>query len=122
RESNKPRQGVVANTLNLSRNGAVGFIDLLDGCGAPKCDLPADAFSCEVQHKPNKTPLNTAEYDRNEREYVTRGVVHKREVGEENGEVDKRHDEPAQVAIRVPSRAQPPHIKCEDERRVDEKQ
>jgi hypothetical protein len=27
----KPRQGVVANTLNLFRNGAVGFIDWLDG-------------------------------------------------------------------------------------------
>ena len=27
---NKPRQGVVANTLKLHRNGAVGFIDWLD--------------------------------------------------------------------------------------------
>jgi hypothetical protein len=25
-------EGVVANTLNLPRNGAVGFIDWLDGC------------------------------------------------------------------------------------------
>jgi hypothetical protein len=38
---------------------------------------------------------------------VTRGVVHKREIGEENGEVDKRHEEPAQIAIRLPSRGQP---------------
>src|SRR5204863_2248725 len=29
RERDKPRQGVVANTLNLHRNGAVGFIDWL---------------------------------------------------------------------------------------------
>src|SRR5882757_886647 len=28
-ERDKPRQGVVASTLNLSRNGAVGFIDWL---------------------------------------------------------------------------------------------
>jgi hypothetical protein len=26
----KPRQGVVANVLNFSRNGTVGFIDWLD--------------------------------------------------------------------------------------------
>jgi len=58
-------------------------------------NFPADTSSCEVKHKPNKSPFNTAEYDRNEREYVARGVVHKREVCEENGEVDKRHDEPA---------------------------
>src|SRR5712691_4547512 len=34
RERDKPRQGVVANTLNLLRNGAVGFIDWLGlfGC------------------------------------------------------------------------------------------
>jgi hypothetical protein len=31
RERDKPRQGVVANTLKLFRNGAVGFIDWLDG-------------------------------------------------------------------------------------------
>jgi hypothetical protein len=43
---------------------------------------------------------------------VARGVVHKREVCEENGEVDKRHDEPAHVVIRVPNRAQPPKVKC----------
>src|SRR6266581_4143469 len=30
RERDKPRQGVVANTLKLHRNGAVGFIDWLD--------------------------------------------------------------------------------------------
>jgi hypothetical protein len=30
REGDKPRQGVVANTLDLFRKGAVGFIDLLD--------------------------------------------------------------------------------------------
>jgi hypothetical protein len=29
RERDKPRQGVVANTLNLFRDGAVGFIDWL---------------------------------------------------------------------------------------------
>jgi len=29
RERDKPRQGVVANTLKLYRNGAVGFIDWL---------------------------------------------------------------------------------------------
>ena len=30
RERDKPRQGVVANTLNLFRDGAVGFIDWFD--------------------------------------------------------------------------------------------
>ena len=30
RKHPKQRQGVVANTLNLFRNGAVGFIDWLD--------------------------------------------------------------------------------------------
>jgi hypothetical protein len=30
-QRDKPRQGVVANTPNLHRNGAVGFIDWLDG-------------------------------------------------------------------------------------------
>jgi hypothetical protein len=30
RERDKPRQGVVANTLNLFRNGAVGFIEWFD--------------------------------------------------------------------------------------------
>src|SRR5206468_7663952 len=30
RKHHKPRQGVVANTLRLFRNGAVGFIDWLD--------------------------------------------------------------------------------------------
>jgi hypothetical protein len=30
RKHHKPRQGVVANTLNFFRNGAVGFIDWLD--------------------------------------------------------------------------------------------
>jgi integrase len=29
-ERDKPRQGIAANTLNLHRNGAVGFIDRLD--------------------------------------------------------------------------------------------
>src|SRR5262249_29426611 len=90
--------------------------------GAPEDELPANASPREVEHKPNKSPLDTAEYDRNKREYVTRGVVHKREVGEENWEVYKRHDEPAQVVIRVPNRAQPPNVKCHDERRVDDKQ
>src|SRR6266540_1189290 len=33
RDGDKPRQGVVANTLNLFRNGAVGFIDWLDVWG-----------------------------------------------------------------------------------------
>src|SRR5437016_1212412 len=33
RKHHKPRQGVVANTLKLFCNGAVGFIDLLDACG-----------------------------------------------------------------------------------------
>ena len=31
RDRDKPRQGVVAITLNLFQNGAVGFIDWLDG-------------------------------------------------------------------------------------------
>jgi hypothetical protein len=30
RDRDKPRQGVVANTLNLFRNWAVGFIEWLD--------------------------------------------------------------------------------------------
>ena len=30
-QRDKSRQGVVANILNLFRNGAVGFIDWLDG-------------------------------------------------------------------------------------------
>ena len=34
-ERDKPRQGVVAATLDLFRNGAVGFIDLLDGLSLP---------------------------------------------------------------------------------------
>jgi hypothetical protein len=34
-------QGVVANTLKLLRNGAVGFIDWLDGWGLP-CKLNAN--------------------------------------------------------------------------------
>jgi len=88
----------------------------------PSANFPADASSCEVEHKPNKSPLNTAEYDCNEREYVARGVVHKREIRGENGEVDKRHDEPTHVVIWVPSGEQPPHIKCKDKRRVDDKQ
>jgi hypothetical protein len=32
-QRDKPRQGVVANTLSAFRNGAVGFIDWLDGLG-----------------------------------------------------------------------------------------
>jgi hypothetical protein len=34
RKHHKPRQGGVANTLDLFRNGAVGFIDWLDLCSA----------------------------------------------------------------------------------------
>ena len=34
RERDKPRQGVVASTLNLFRNGAVGFIDWLGDIGS----------------------------------------------------------------------------------------
>jgi hypothetical protein len=30
-DGDKPQQGAVANTLNSFRNGAVGFIDWLDG-------------------------------------------------------------------------------------------
>jgi hypothetical protein len=41
RERDKPRQGVVANTPKSHRNGAVGFIDWLDGCGLP-CKLNAN--------------------------------------------------------------------------------
>jgi hypothetical protein len=33
RKHHKPRQGVVASTLELFRNGAVGFIDWLDDLG-----------------------------------------------------------------------------------------
>ena len=33
RDRDKPRQGVVANTLNSFRNGAVGFIGWLDATG-----------------------------------------------------------------------------------------
>src|SRR5437867_13433925 len=35
RERDKPRQGVVANTLNLFRGGAVGSIGWLDGGAIP---------------------------------------------------------------------------------------
>ena len=93
----------------------------LDVFGGANCELPADDSSREVEHKPDESPLDTAEHDRNEREYVTRGVVHKREVGEENGEVDKRHEKPAQLAIRLRSRGQPPHVKSEDEQGVNDK-
>jgi hypothetical protein len=33
-------EGVVANTLNLFRNGAVGFIDWLDEFGTIILDIP----------------------------------------------------------------------------------
>src|SRR5438309_9131291 len=36
RKHHKPRQGVVANTLRLFRNGAVGFIDWLKRVCAPE--------------------------------------------------------------------------------------
>ena len=39
REGDKPWQGVVANTLNLQRNGAVGFIDWLDRSLAQRIDI-----------------------------------------------------------------------------------
>src|SRR4030095_9139033 len=39
RERDKPRQGVVANTLKLYRNGAVGFIDWLDDCITRRLEL-----------------------------------------------------------------------------------
>src|SRR5438046_10558852 len=45
RKHHKPRQGVMANTLNLFRNGAVGFIDWLDLCRFC-CSL---AYSCFVR-------------------------------------------------------------------------
>ena len=111
----------MASTLDSFRSGAVGFIDWLNVFAAPEYELPPDALPREVEHKPDESPLSTAEQDRNEREYVTRGVVHKREIGEENGEVDKRQEEPAQLAIRLPSRGQPPHVKSEDEQGVDDK-
>jgi hypothetical protein len=38
RERDKPRQGVVANTLKLSRNRAVGFIDWLGRRPVPSRD------------------------------------------------------------------------------------
>src|SRR6266496_5735791 len=39
RERDKPRQGAVASSLELYRNGAVGFIDWLDADGStrPRC-------------------------------------------------------------------------------------
>ena len=44
RKHHKPRQGVVASTLNLFRKGAVGFIDWLDLVGQPhhnaSCVMP----------------------------------------------------------------------------------
>jgi hypothetical protein len=40
-------QGAVANTLRFSRNGAVGFIDWLDGLGL-KADGPLDCFTYET--------------------------------------------------------------------------
>ena len=89
---------------------------------APEYELPANTSPREVEHKPNESPFDTAEHDCNEREYVTRSVVHKREIGEENGEVDKRHDEPAHVIVRVRSREQPPHVKRENDTRVDHEQ
>ena len=75
----------MASTLDSFRSGAVGFIDWLNVFAAPEYELPPDALPREVEHKPDESPLSTAEQDRNEREYVTRGVVHKREIGEENG-------------------------------------
>ena len=39
RERDKPRQGVVAITLNLFRGGAVGFMDWLDGLGESTTDI-----------------------------------------------------------------------------------
>ena len=107
--------------LVVIESGAVGFIGWLDVFGGTSSELPSDDSLRQVEHKPNKSPLGTTEQDRNERECVTRGVVHKREVGEENGEVDKRHEEPAQLAIGFPSRRQPPHVKSEDDQGVDDK-
>ena len=42
-----PQQGVMANTLNLYRNGAVGFIDWLDGLrGIIPDDLSENPICC----------------------------------------------------------------------------
>ena len=44
RKHHKPRQGVVANTQNSFRNGAVGFIDWLDlNCAK---DFAYSSFGC----------------------------------------------------------------------------
>jgi len=48
REGDKPWQGVVANTLNLQRNGAVGFIDWLGG----KCLKPGASKAAAERSMP----------------------------------------------------------------------
>jgi len=48
RLENKPRYGVVANSLDLFRNGAVGFTDWLDGWRGlvERCTQPSNNASC----------------------------------------------------------------------------
>src|SRR5262249_6714356 len=47
RDRNKPRQGVVAKTLETIRNGGVGFIDWLDRFERPHDDEKANQSPCD---------------------------------------------------------------------------
>ncbi len=48
RKHHKPRQGVVANRLNLFRQGAVGFIDWLDGVQRSKSEIRIIQAACDA--------------------------------------------------------------------------
>ena len=48
RERDKPRQGVVANTLKFFRDGAVGFIDWLDALPHLQCGCHASHYSARA--------------------------------------------------------------------------
>jgi hypothetical protein len=57
--NDKPRQGVMANTLDSYRNGAVGFIDRLGlameqrGKVEPGHYLPNEDHDCQNRMRPN---------------------------------------------------------------------
>src|SRR6266700_3792779 len=65
-QRDKPRQGVVASTLNLFRNGAIGFIDWLGRCHKDEnCEGKTKLPKAEAQKRPlAKTRMRKVEHCR----------------------------------------------------------
>jgi hypothetical protein len=57
---------VVASSLNLFRNGAVGFIDWLDLFGISSRDAPERRFQAATSRLPEAWTYNLKEQDRRE--------------------------------------------------------